>query len=136
MKHGGYGMCAEAGCTTNARGQSSKPRETLPTENLLEDTGGCGSLRPSMYADVRYVDDVIAIEGHGKVCFKHLAFKPTCSREGCSTRSIARGKSDNSVTSHPPYRESARRHEWAASLSLPYTFKGELERPTSVLSIR
>ena len=50
------------------------------TENLLEDTDGlrrlppevwgvqsnpsvisrCGSLRPSMYADVRYIDDVIA----------------------------------------------------------------------------
>ena len=32
----------------------------LATENLLEDTDGCGSLRPSMYADVRYIDDVIA----------------------------------------------------------------------------
>ena len=40
---------------------------TLPTENLLEDRGGggdpsvtsrCGSLRPSIYADVRYIDDV------------------------------------------------------------------------------
>ena len=43
---------------------ASRKRETLPTENLLEVTDGCGSLRPSMYADVRHIDDVIAIEGH------------------------------------------------------------------------
>ena len=28
-------------------------------------TSRCGSLRPSIYADVRYIDDVIAIEGTG-----------------------------------------------------------------------
>ena len=36
------------------------------TENLLEDADGCGSLRPSTCADVRYIDDVIAIEGPGE----------------------------------------------------------------------
>ena len=53
-------------------------KPSLATENLLEDTDGlrrptpprkpsvtsrCGSLRPSMCADVHYIDDVIAIEG-------------------------------------------------------------------------
>ena len=55
--------------------RASRKREPLPTENLLEDADGWrrpsntsvasrrGSLRPSFYADVRHIDDVIAIEG-------------------------------------------------------------------------
>ena len=39
---------------------AGRKKETLPTENLLEDVDGCGSLRPSIYADVRCIDDVIA----------------------------------------------------------------------------
>ena len=32
----------------------------------------CGSLRPSIYADVRYIDDVIAIEGLGRMAAKRV----------------------------------------------------------------
>ena len=68
-------------------------RETLPTDNLLEDTDGlrrllshplppqtihqwpldAGSLRPHVYADVRCIDDVIAIEGRQRWAIERLA---------------------------------------------------------------
>ena len=72
---------------------------TLPIENLLEDNGGlrrppeggrnpsvtsrCGSLRPFIYADVRYIDDVIAIEG--KIENASLNFRSPPSSWGISS---------------------------------------------------
>ena len=51
-----------AGCNGWA-GSKSAP---ACTENLLEDTDGCGSLRLSRSAEARSADDVAAFEGSGQ----------------------------------------------------------------------